>query len=54
VVPDARDGGDGFLEVREKLDVPFGFGGQDEAPVRFANAASFQPQLRGMRLARKW
>jgi hypothetical protein len=40
-----------FLEVREKLDVPFGFGGQDEAPVRFANAASFQPQLRGMRLA---
>jgi hypothetical protein len=40
-----------FLQVREKLDMPFGFGHQDEAPVRVANAVSAQPQLRGLRLA---
>lgn len=39
-----------FFQVREKLDKPFGFGQQDEAAVRFANAVSTQPQLRGMRL----
>jgi hypothetical protein len=39
-----------FFQVREKLDRPFGFGIQDEAAVRFANAASIEPQLRGMRL----
>jgi hypothetical protein len=39
-----------FLQVREKLDGPFGFGHQNEAAVRFANAASVEPQLRGMRL----
>jgi len=39
-----------FLQVREKLDEPFGFGHQNEAAVRFANAASNEPQLRGMRL----
>ncbi len=39
-----------FLQVRDKLDRPFGFDGQNEAPVRFANMASSQPQLRGMRL----
>ena len=38
-----------FLQVREKLDRPFGFGLQDEAAVRFANAASAEPRLRGMR-----
>ncbi len=40
-----------FLQVREKLDMPFGFGHQDEAPVRLANAVSVQPQLRGLRMA---
>jgi hypothetical protein len=40
-----------FIQVREKLDMPFGFGHQDEASVRYANAASVQPQLRGMRMA---
>ena len=40
-----------FLQVREKLDIPFGFAHQDEAPVRFADATSSEPQLRGMRLS---
>jgi len=40
-----------FLQVREKLDIPFGFGQQDEASVRFADAKSDQPQLRGLRLS---
>ena len=39
-----------FLQVWEKLDKPFGFALQDEPAVRFANATSVQPQLRGMRL----
>jgi hypothetical protein len=39
-----------FLQVREKLDLPFTFDRMDEAPVRLANAGSIQPQLRGMRL----
>jgi hypothetical protein len=39
-----------FIQVREKLDMPFGFGHQDEAPVRVASAASVQPELRGLRL----
>lgn len=39
-----------LLQVREKLDGPFGFGHQNEAAVRFANTTSIQPQLRGMRL----
>jgi hypothetical protein len=39
-----------FFEVREKLDMPFGFGHQNEPAVRYALAASVQPQLRGMRL----
>jgi hypothetical protein len=38
-----------FLQVREKLDEPFGFGHQNEAAVRFANTASPEPQMRGMR-----
>jgi hypothetical protein len=39
-----------FLQVREKLDEPFGFGHLNEPAVRFANTASIEPQLRGMRL----
>lgn len=39
-----------FLQVREKLDDPFGFGHQNEAAVRFANTASIEPELRGLRL----
>lgn len=39
-----------FLQVREKLDRPFGFGHLDEASVRFATATSDQPQLRGIRM----
>jgi hypothetical protein len=39
-----------FLQVREKLAGPFGFGHQNEAAVRFADAVSLEPQLRGMRL----
>jgi hypothetical protein len=39
-----------FLQVREKLAGPFGFAHQNEAAVRFANTASSEPQLRGMRL----
>lgn len=40
-----------FLAVREKLDLPFGFDNQDEAPVRMATERSKLPELRGMRLA---
>ena len=39
-----------FFQIREKLDIPFGFGGQNEASVRFANTRSSQSQLRGLRL----
>jgi hypothetical protein len=39
-----------FLQVREKLDGPFGFGHMNEAAVRYADSSSVQPQLRGMRL----
>lgn len=39
-----------FIQVRERLDLPFDFGRQREAPIRFANQASEQPMLRGMRL----
>jgi hypothetical protein len=38
-----------FLQVREKVGGPFGFGHQNEAPVRYATSASVEPQLRGMR-----
>ncbi|HEY4382111.1 MAG TPA: hypothetical protein VGN01_17310 [Acidobacteriaceae bacterium] len=40
-----------FLQVRDKLERPFGFDGQVEAPAHLANAISTQPQLRGMRLS---
>jgi hypothetical protein len=39
-----------FLTVHEKLDLPFSFDHQDEAPVRLATVRSNQPMLRGMRL----
>lgn len=39
-----------FLAVREKLDLPFTFDKQDEAPVRMATARSNLEELRGMRL----
>ena len=39
-----------FLSVREKLDRPFLFDGQQEMPVRFATARSGLPEMRGMRL----
>ena len=39
-----------FLSVREKLDRPFLFDGQQEQPVRLATARSGLPALRGMRL----
>lgn len=39
-----------FLQTREKLDLPFGFDYELEAPVRVANALSRQPQLCGLRL----
>ena len=38
------------FQLREKLDLPFTFGYQDEPPIRFATAASGLPALRGMRL----
>ena len=38
------------MQVREKLDLPFGFDYQDEDPVREAMSRSVQPALRGMRL----
>lgn len=40
-----------FLAVREKLDLPFTFDNQDEAPVRMATVRSRLPEMRGMRLA---
>jgi len=39
-----------FMAVREKLDLPFGFDGLNEAPVRFSTVKSDIPALRGMRL----
>jgi len=39
-----------FIQVREKLDLPFAFDNQDEPPIRFATEKSSQPMLRGMRL----
>jgi len=39
-----------FIQVREKLDLPFAFDNQDEPPIRFATEESSQPMLRGMRL----
>jgi hypothetical protein len=39
-----------FIQVREKLDLPFAFDHQDEPAVRFATHKSTQPMLRGMRL----
>ena len=39
-----------LMQVREKLDLPFGFDYQDEGAVRSATVASVEPQLRGMRL----
>ncbi len=40
-----------FIQVREKLDLPFTFDHLSEAPVRFEQAASVQPQLSGMRFS---
>ncbi len=40
-----------FLQVREKLNIPFGFNYYCDAPVRFADTVSSQPRLRGMRLS---
>ena len=40
-----------FFQVREKLDLPFTFGFQDEMPVQAAVQTSSIPQLRGMRLS---
>ena len=40
-----------FIQIREKLDMPFGFDHQDEAAVRFATARSSQPELRDMKLS---
>jgi len=39
-----------FIQVREKLDLPFAFDNQDEPPIRFATEKSAQLMLRGMRL----
>lgn len=39
-----------FIQVREKLGLPFAFDHQEEPAVRFATYASSQPMLRGMRL----
>jgi hypothetical protein len=39
-----------MLQVWEKLDLPFSFKAEDEAPVRMATVESAQPMLRGMRL----
>ncbi len=39
-----------IFQVREKLDLPFTFGLQDERPVREADQASTLPALHGMRL----
>ena len=39
-----------FLQMREKLDLPFFFGGLFEEPVRTATQPSRLPELRGMRL----
>jgi hypothetical protein len=39
-----------FLQVREKLAMPFSFGSLDEGAVREATARSALPELRGMRL----
>ena len=39
-----------FIQVREKLDLPFAFDNQDEPPIRFAMEKTSQPMLRGMRL----
>jgi len=39
-----------LMQVREKLDLPFGFDYQEEAAVRVAEFRSNQPQLRGLRL----
>jgi hypothetical protein len=39
-----------FVQVREKLDLPFEFDHLDEAPVRLASFTSDNPMLRGMRL----
>src|SRR6185312_17467 len=39
-----------FIQVREKLDLPFAFDNQNEPPIRFATESSSQPMLHGMRL----
>jgi len=39
-----------FIQVREKLEMPFGFDHQDEAAVRFATVQSRESELRGMKL----
>lgn len=42
-----------LMQMREKLDLPFGFDYQDEAALRWADAISDQPQMRGLRLPRE-
>jgi hypothetical protein len=41
-----------FLQVREKMDVPFAFDYQTDAPVKLAVYQSVQPQLRWMRFSK--
>jgi len=41
------------MQMREKLDLPFGFDYQDEAAVREADTRSLQPQLQGMRMPKE-
>ncbi|MDE1161948.1 MAG: hypothetical protein PW792_08375 [Acidobacteriaceae bacterium] len=38
-----------FIQIREKLELPFAFNHQEEPAVRFATVRSNIPQLRGMR-----
>ncbi len=40
-----------FVQVLEKLDVPFGFDGLNDSPVRLAVQPSKLPELRGMRFS---
>jgi hypothetical protein len=39
-----------FIQIREKLDLPFAFDNQEEPAIRFATHRSSTPQLQGMRL----
>jgi len=42
-----------LMQVREKLNLPFGFDYQNEAAVGTADARSLQPQMKGMRLPKE-